>query len=344
MRVRAFSSLSAVSALAVVALAGSTALLAGCGSGEQEPPIITGAGGAGASTGGSGGRSGSTGGRGGSSTGGSGGASTAGTGGASTAGSGGSSAAGTGGASTAGAGGSATAGSGGSAGTGGSSGGDAAADGATTGDSSAPIGDGPVNTGGLGPGSADDSPPLVLPGSKLIFDGKTLTGWNPCDASRWSVKDGAIDGDGSGNNFCQTADDHDTFRLTGKSRMVRDPSNHAGICFWGNRGSNGGGCLQITPVSGSLWDYGGGGGVRTNPRTRPYDKWNFFELLVDLKTGKVDIAVEGQVYPTYTDRRLGSRKKGPIGLQLHSGSNEVQYKDLALEDNPTEMRLLTGKP
>ncbi len=207
-----------------------------------------------------------------------------------------------------------------------------------------PAPDGPVNTGGLGPGSPDNSPPLVLPGSKLIFDGTTLTGWNPCSANLWSVKEGAIAGNGSGNNFCQTATDHDTFRLTGKSRMVRDPSNHAGICFWGGRGSGGGGCLQITPVSGSLWDYGGGNGVRTLPRSRPYDKWNFFELLVDLKTGKIDIAVEGQAFPTYTDRNLARRKKAPIGLQLHAGSNEVHYKDLALEDNPTEMKLLTAKP
>jgi hypothetical protein len=166
----------------------------------------------------------------------------------------------------------------------------------------------------------------------------------PCDPKFWSVKDGAIDGNGSGNNFCLTADDHDTFRITGKSRMVRDPGNHAGICFWGGRSAGGGGCLQITPVSGSLWDYGGGGGVRTLPRTRDYTKWNFFELVVNLQKGTVDIAVEGQAYPTYTDKRLGSRKKGPIGLQLHAGSNEVQYKDLALEDNPTEMKLLTAKP
>jgi hypothetical protein len=297
--------LTSLTVVSALALAASGALLLGCGSGDGDPDVPA--------TGGSGGSS-ATGGRGGSSTGGRGGA-------------------------TGGSGGSAT------AGTGGSGGSSDAAPGDTSSDAGAPTGDAPpANTGGLGPGSADNAPPLVLPGSKLIFDGTTLTGWNPCDPGRWSVKEGAIDGNGSGNNFCQTADDHDTFRLTGKSRMVRDPSNHAGICFWGNRGAGGGGCLQITPVSGSLWDYGGGGGVRTNPRTRPYDKWNFFELLVDLKTGKIDIAVEGQVYPTYMDKRLGSRKKGPIGLQLHAGNNEVQYKDLALEDNPTDMRLLTGKP
>jgi hypothetical protein len=251
---------------------------------------------------------------------------------------------GSGGARTAGSGGGGSSGADAStSGTGGAGGG-APADAGASDAAAAGGSDGPLSTGMLGPGSADDSPPLVLPGSKLIFDGKTLTGWMPCNPRFWSVKDGAIDGNGSGNNFCLTADDHDTFRLTGKSRMVKDPSNHAGICFWGNRSEGGGGCLQITPVSGSLWDYGGGGGVRTLPRTRDYTKWNFFELLVDLKTGKVDIAVEGQAYPTYTDRRLANRKKGPIGLQLHAQPNEVQYKDLALEDNPTVMKLLTAKP
>jgi hypothetical protein len=243
----------------------------------------------------------------------------------------------TGGAS--GGGGSKTGGTGGaptaSGGSGSSAGDDAgAADTATPDDPT----DGPPATGGtLGPGSADDSPPLVLPGSKLIFDGKTLMGWM-CDA-RWSVKDGTIDGSGSGNSFCKTADDHDTFRLTGKSRIVKDPANHAGICFWGPRG---GGCLQITPVSGSLWDYRGGGEVRTLPRTRDYTKWNFFELLVDAKTGAIDLAVEGHAFPTYVDKK--GHPKGPIGLQLHAKPNEVQYKDLALEDNPKEMKLLTAMP
>jgi hypothetical protein len=223
---------------------------------------------------------------------------------------------------------------GGTAGTGGAQ----ASDDAGASDAAPPASGGAGgSTGPLGPGSADDSPPLVLPGSKLIFDGKTLMGWM-CN-SRWSVKDGAIDGTGSGNSFCKTADDHATFRLTGKSRMVKDLSNHAGICFWGPRG---GGCLQITPVSGSMWDYRGGGEVRTLPRIYDYGKWNFFELLVNAATGSVDLAVEGHLFPTHIDKK--AHTKGPIGLQLHANPNEVQYKDLALEENPTQMKLLTVIP
>jgi hypothetical protein len=266
-------------------------------------------------------------------------------------GSGGSKPAGTGGSGPAATGGSGPA-SGGSTGTGGSSasggstgsGGSSSSDAAGTpttpeagsSETAPPAATGDGGLGGLGPGSADDSPPLVLPGSKLIFDGKTLTGWK-CDA-KWSVKDGAIDGTGSGNSFCSTETNHDTFRLTGKSRIVQDPSNHAGICFWGPPGR----CLQITPVSGSLWDYRGGGGVRTLPRTRDYTKWNFFELVVDAKTGNVDIAVEGQAFPTFVDKK--AHPSNPIGLQLHAKPNQVQYKDLALEDNPTNMKLLTAIP
>jgi hypothetical protein len=197
-------------------------------------------------------------------------------------------------------------------------------------------GSGSGSFGGLGPNSPDNSPPLVLPGAKLIFDGKTLTGWM-CD-NRWSVKDGTIDGTGTGNSFCKTVDAHDTFRLTGKSRIVMNPADHAGICFW-PIGNN---FLQITPVSGSLWDYRGGGGVRTLPRVLDYTQWHFFELLVDAKTGNVDLAVEGHAYPTYVDKK--THPKGAIALQLHAQPNEVQYKDLALEDNPTNMKLLTVIP
>ena len=236
--------------------------------------------------------------------------------------------------------------SGGSAGSTAGGGGSGSDDAAGAGESDAGTGGAPVtpppgdggapSTGGLGPGSADDSPPLVLPGSKLIFDGKTLTGWK-CDA-KWSVKDGAIDGTGTGNSFCNTEGNHDTFRITGKSRVVKDPANHAGICFWGPPGH----ALQITPVSGSLWDYRGGGGLRTLPRTLDYMKWNFFELLVDAKTGNVDLAVEGHAYATFVDKK--GHPANPIGLQLHAKPNEVQYKDLALEDNPKEMKLLTVIP
>jgi hypothetical protein len=234
------------------------------------------------------------------------------------------------------------AGSGGGAG--GSGGGAATvADAGGTDRAPAPSGDGGL-LGGLGPGSPDDSPPLVLPGSRLIFDGKTLDGW-ACDTTRWSVKNGAINAVGNGNNFCKTVALYDTFRLTGKSRMVQNPSNHAGICWWGNPGGFGaGGCLQMTPASGSLWDYGGLNGIRTNPRMFDYTKWNFFELVVNIKTGTVQIAVNGHVYPTYTDRRLAQRKKGPIALQLHAGFSELEYKDLALEENQTEDRLLTVIP
>ena len=201
-----------------------------------------------------------------------------------------------------------------------------------------PAGDGGMVSTGLGPGSADDAPPLVLPGSHLIFDGKTLTGWN-CDG-KWSVKNGAIDATGSGNSFCKSADAiYDTFRLTGKSRIVMNPSDHAGICWW----PIGGGFLQLTPVSGSLWDYRGGGGIRTLPRPPwDYTQWNFFELLVDAKTGNVDLAVEGYQYPTYVDKK--AHNKGAIALQLHAQPNEVQYKDLAVEVNPTVMKLLTAIP
>jgi hypothetical protein len=244
-------------------------------------------------------------------------------------------------------------GTGGSAGKGGSSAGTGGSGGVTGEGGSAPTADAgatasdaqplppPTGDGGmgvLGPGSADDAPPLVLPGAHLIFDGKTLTGWN-CDG-KWSVKNGAIDATGSGNSFCKSADAiYDTFRLTGKSRIVMNPSDHAGICWW----PIGNAFLQLTPVSGSLWDYRGGGEIRTLPRPPwDYTQWNFFELLVDAKTGSVDLAVEGYQYPTYIDKK--AHNKGAIALQLHAQPNEVQYKDLAVEVNPTVMKLLTAIP
>lgn len=46
----------------------------------------------------------------------------------------------------------------------------------------------------------------------------------------------------------------------------------------------------------------------------------------------------------YTDEDRARLRKGPIGLQIHSGASVVEYKDIEIETNPTEDRLVTVKP
>ena len=123
--------------------------------------------------------------------------------------------------------------------------------------------------------------------------------------------------------------------------------NHLGICFWGAKSGTGyGGCIVFVPPSGSIWDYGGGGEVRTLPYVwmgMKVDKhaWNQFEILADATTGTVRMGVNGHEFPVY--KKAGRGHEAVIGLQIHAGFSEVGYKDLAVEENPKEMRLLSVK-
>jgi hypothetical protein len=206
------------------------------------------------------------------------------------------------------------------------------------------------DTGGTpGDGGASDGS-AAPPGAVPLFDGKTLDGWDG-DPNVWKVKDGVISGyaPSGGGTLLLTKGDYATFRITGTARMAQS-EDHLGVCFWGTRPPAGrwgyGGCLLFVPPSGSIWDYGGANGIRTLGYKFDKHAWNRFEILANLQTGDVLMAVEGTAMPPYKDRFLARRKKGPIGLQLHSwnGPHEVQYKDIAVEVDPKEMRLVTLQP
>jgi hypothetical protein len=231
--------------------------------------------------------------------------------------------------------------SGGSGGGGGAAGEAGAGGSGGDGGAGAPDGGGPSADGGGVPAIPD-----LLPGSTPIFDGKTLDGWVG-KPGVWSVMDGAIIGRAqNGGSLLATTKLYDSFRISGKANVL-ESDNHLGICFWGGQSGYGyGGCIVFVPPSGSIWDYGGGGGIRTLPYVwmgMKVDKhaWNQFEILADAKTGTVRMGVNGHEFPVY--RKAGRGKMAVIGLQIHAGFSVVGYKDLAIEVNPKESRLLSVK-
>lgn len=66
-------------------------------------------------------------------------------------------------------------------------------------------------------------------------------------------------------------------------------------------------------------------------------------MLAHLKTGTIRVAVNGIEVTRYTDEDPARLRKGPIGLQIHTGASEVEYKALFLEIDPHEDRLVTLK-
>jgi hypothetical protein len=273
-------------------------------------------------------------------------------------GSGGTSLGGSGGTDTGGSGGGGGAGGGGGSGRGGSGGGGAGGGGGAavdTGAGGAAPADGPVadsaqggqpeGGGGSGDGGGNFAVP---PGMTQIFDGKTLNGWSGNPAI-WSVNPEtmSIHGKtgGPGGQLIKSAGDYDDFRLVIQERMVATP-NHMGICFWGTRPGFGyGGCIDVIPPSGSMWDYGGGGqvpnqGVGSANNPIKY-MWHQVEVLALASTGEILVAVNGKQTSNY--KKAGRGRKGPIGFQAHAGASDQEYRDVWVEVAPKEHRLLTVK-
>jgi hypothetical protein len=193
------------------------------------------------------------------------------------------------------------------------------------------------------------APVNAVPARATLFDGATLQGWSGNPAI-WSVKDGAIHGvTDHGGQLILTAGDYADFRLTLKSRLVSE-KNHLGVCFWGTRMADWGygNCILVIPPSGGMWDYHPGkkGPPREKLPHPDFDPhvWHEAEILAHLKTGTIRMAVNGVEVTRYTDEDPTRLRKGPIGLQIHAGASEVEYKDLVVEVDPKEDRLMTLKP
>lgn len=199
----------------------------------------------------------------------------------------------------------------------------------------------------------DAAPAEGSTGLTPIFDGKTLDGWE-CDPAVWSVVDGAMHGTGKyGQIFTKAS--YGSFRLLVTSRVVFPEQNtgngHLGILFWGERPKPGtwgtAGALQVQPPHGAMWDY------RTNKNVSPerviprqglqYHDWHSSETLANIRTGQVRMAVDGVEIIRYKHPEPMLLTNGPIGMQLHSASSIVEYKEIRAEADPKEDRLVTVK-
>jgi len=182
-----------------------------------------------------------------------------------------------------------------------------------------------------------------------LFDGTTLKGWNGNPAV-WYVVDGAIHGvtDKTSGELIMTDGDFDNFRLLLKSRLISE-SNHLGVCFWGERRPDWryGDCILVIPPNNGMWYYhqGKGSPPRENLPHETFDPhvWHETEILADMKTGTVRVAVNGIEVTRYHDEDPTRLKRGPIGLQIHSGASVVEYRDIEIEPNPADNRLMTLK-
>jgi len=191
-----------------------------------------------------------------------------------------------------------------------------------------------------------------------LFDGKTLQGWE-YQTNAWVVKDGAMSSTGAGRGVIFTRGDYGNFRLIFNMRHVSgQPDHQACVLIFCTRPEEGQKPLdalagiQFQVPNGGHWDYRRGhnnsGGTEFTKSEHPkFDihDWSQVELLVNAETGIARMAVaqppstRAVEVLSFKDPTAG--KKGPIAWQMHNKGLFDEYKDVRIEIDPKEERLIT---
>jgi hypothetical protein len=252
---------------------------------------------------------------------------------------------------------------GGSTGTGGSATGGSTGTGGATGGSSG----GNADAGPVSPPPADAGPPVVsepnapCPRCVRIFTGMNFDGWEAAPATWKIVEGGAMHGQGGTSRAAYTKKDYGNVRLIVTSRLNPANGDHLGILFWGNRPMDpnkpqidNAGWVQWMPPFGGMWSYHppmhhGLKAMKLADSPSPGTTWHTSELLLNLDKGTLRVAVNGIETTRYTHawptERVDPTKriiKGPLAMMKH-GSGGSEYKDIWVEDEPTEDKLYTIK-
>jgi len=218
------------------------------------------------------------------------------------------------------------------------------------------------------PPSAPLSPGTVEKISRLapIFDGKTLDGWAasvkgptaPDLSTVWAVKDGAMASLGAGRGVLYTQKDYTRFRLVFTMRHVSGKPDHQACVLIFCTPPAGGtaldalGGIQLQPPNGGSWDYRPGKNNNgkelftrhPHPKFDP-SQWSQVELLVDAKAGTARMAVaqppgtKAFEVLSFADPTAG--RPGPIAWQMHNPGLFDEYKDVRIEVDPADDKLLT---
>ena len=197
-------------------------------------------------------------------------------------------------------------------------------------------------------------------GAVKIFDGKTFAGWE-ADPSTWSIVDGVMRGVGGTSRLAYTKTDYGSFRLIFTARMNPVNGDHLGVLFWGNHPTNSAkpmidnaGWLQFMPPFGGMWNYHPPQHKdlphkTLTPGPKDSAQWHTTEMLCNLEKGTMRAAVDGVEIVRYTHPKPSERTDpehriipGPIGMFRHGGGTS-EYKDIYVEANPKEDKLLTVK-
>ena len=177
-------------------------------------------------------------------------------------------------------------------------------------------------------------------------------------SASWQVKDGAMASTGAGRGVIYSQNDYAYYRLILKMRHVAGKPDHQPcILIFGTRPPTGEqgldalGGIQFQTPNGGHWDYRAGhnnaGSAFTNPAKTKYDsrEWHQVELLVNAANGTARMAVAQPVGSKAVENCIfndpSAGKTGPIAWQMHNTGLFDEFKDIRIEIDPKEDRLIT---
>jgi len=168
---------------------------------------------------------------------------------------------------------------------------------------------------------------------KKMFDGKTLAGWkaNENDAS-WSVKDGAIVGDGERSHLFYMLEECENCEFKAQVKLNHD--GNSGMYFRAKfeQGWPAAYEAQVNNTSpdwrrtGSLYRFSD-----VKEQLVPDDTWWTQHIIAD--GNHIIIKVNDKVVVDYVDQK-NTFQKGYLALQQHNRGSVVQYKDLMMRKLP----------
>jgi hypothetical protein len=182
-------------------------------------------------------------------------------------------------------------------------------------------------TTALGADQPQNTPP---PGFVALFNGKDLTNWNDAGKAKghWTVKDGVLHYDGTGDNL-KTAKDYGDFELYVDWKI--GPQGDSGIYLRGNPQ------VQIwdNPVgSGGLFNNEKHPNKPTKVADKPVGQWNTFHIIIKGDQVTVELngqtVVDGVTMENYFDRSQPLPARGPIELQHHG--NPLEFRNIFIKE------------
>jgi hypothetical protein len=187
---------------------------------------------------------------------------------------------------------------------------------------------------------------------KVLFDGKTLAGWEGDTAKTWHVEDGAIVGGSLDttvprNEFLCTTRTYGDFELKVKFKLLGDRAKaNAGVQFRTKRIPN---HHEVSGYQadvgqeywGALYDESRRNKVLAKPDAKvleglvKHDDWN--EYVIRCEGPRIRLWLNGTLTVDYTEPDDKIERTGIIGLQIHGGAKaKVYYKDIRIEELPAK--------